>query len=159
LVNAKRRSLKSKTKSPVYSGLKVKIMSDKEFQGQIIQVNAGTKLPETVEKEKFPKFPFWGRLKISKNRTTLVIDEAPAKNNKTKQIEAGFVHREATSIYKKDREEINPNPDKSKTEPMYLKSPRKIIQKLVKPHEKDLDMPEHLKTRYEKNNNKDKTEK
>ena len=42
---------------------------------------------------------------------------------------------------------------------MYLKGPRKIIKRLVKPHEKDLDMPEHLKTRYEKNNNKDKTEK
>lgn len=36
----------------MYSGLKVKPMSDKKFQGQIIQVNAGTKLPETVIESK-----------------------------------------------------------------------------------------------------------
>ena len=39
---------------------------------------------ELIEKGVFPdKFPFWARLKISKNRTTLVIDEDKAKNKKT----------------------------------------------------------------------------
>ena len=51
MVNVKRRLLKSKTKSPVYSGLKVKLMSDKEFQGLIIEVHTGGKLPEIVKKQ------------------------------------------------------------------------------------------------------------
>lgn len=106
-------------------------------------------------KKEFPKeFPFWARLKICKNRTTLVIDEDIVNNKKTKKPEEGYVHREASSIYHKGFEEINPNPDKSKSGPMYLKSPRKIPKHMVKPHNKDLDMPEHLKNRYDKNNRK-----
>lgn len=110
---------------------------------------------ELIEKGVFPdKFPFWARLKISKNRTTLVIDEDKAKNKKTGRIVEGFVHREATSQYHKGYEEIKPNPDKSNQDPMYLKSPRKIPKTLVKPHNKDLTMPQSLKDRYSKNNKK-----
>ena len=101
------------------------------------------------------KFPFWGRLKIEKNRTTLVIDEEIATNKKTKKQEDFYVHREATSSTKrKDYEEIKPNPDKDKKEPMYLKRPKRIPKKLIKPHNKDLVMPEELKKRYAKNNKK-----
>lgn len=103
----------------------------------------------------FPdKFPFWARLKISKNRTTLVIDEEPVVNKKTKKTEDGFVHRESIHTKKKDYEEIKPNPDKDDQEPMYLKRPRKLPKRMFKPHEKNLDMPKHLKEKYEKNNKK-----
>lgn len=108
-----------------------------------------------IEKNIFPtEFPFWARLKISKNRTTLIIDEDTVKNKKTNKIVDGFVHREATSKYHKGFEEIKPNPDRDKTEPMYLKSPRKIPKTLIKPHNKNLDMPQNLKDRYSKNNKK-----
>ena len=63
-----------------------------------------------------------------------------------------FVHRETTSQYHKGFEEIKPNPDKTKKDPMYLKSPRKIPKVLIKPHNKKLDMPQHLKDKYSKNN-------
>ena len=90
----------------------------------------------TPAKKTLPdKFPFWGRLRIEKKRTTLVIDEDIAVN-------------------KKEYEEIKPNPDKDKKEPMYLKRPKRIPKKLIKPHNKDLVMPEELKKRYEKNNKK-----
>ena len=49
---------------------------------------------------------------------------------------------------------IFPNPDKAKKEAMYLKSPRKIPKYLVKPHNKTLLMPKHLKDKYIKNNYK-----
>lgn len=108
-----------------------------------------------VKKGVLPKeFPFWARLKISKNRTTLVIDEDKVKNKKSGQVVDAFVHREATSQYHKGYEEIKPNPDKTKEDPMYLKSPRKIPKTLVKPHNKNLDMPQSLKERYSKNNKK-----
>lgn len=103
----------------------------------------------------FPsEFPFWARLKISKNRTTLVIDEAPARNKKTNRMEDGFVHREATSRKHDGLEEIKPNPDRTKAEPMYLKRPKKTPKRLFKPHNKTLDMPLTLKERYDKNNYK-----
>ena len=105
--------------------------------------------------KQFPsKFPFWGRLKIGKNRTTLVIDEEPVVNKKTKKLEDGFVHREATHSPKKDREKISPNPDKSDNKDMYLKRPQKLPKRLFEPHNKNLEMPKHLKERYEKNNSK-----
>lgn len=108
-----------------------------------------------TEKQDFPKrFPFWARLKISKNRTTLVIDEEPVVNKKTKKKEDGFVHREATHSKRKDYEEIMPNPDKEDPDPMYLKRPRKHPKRMFAPHNKHLDMPEWLKERYEKNNAK-----
>lgn len=108
-----------------------------------------------IKKNVFPaEFPFWARLKISKNRTTLVIDEDIVKNKKTNKIVEAFVHREATSQYHKGFEVIKPNPDKDKEEPMYLKSPRKIPKTLIKPHNKNLDMPQTLKERYSKNNKK-----
>lgn len=110
---------------------------------------------EIIQKGTFPEeFPFWARLKISKNRTTLVIDEDKVKNKKSGEIVDAFVHREGTSQYHKDYEKINPNPDKSREEPMYLKRPRKIPKTLVKPHNKNLDMPKDLKERYSKNNKK-----
>ncbi len=103
---------------------------------------------------KFPqKFPFWARLKINKNRTTLVIDEDIALDENKKPVE-GFVHREATSVQHKGLEEIKPNPDKDNPDPMYLKRPRKLPKKLFKPHNKNLDMPESLRQRYEQNNHK-----
>lgn len=106
--------------------------------------------------KKFPdKYPFWARLKISKNRTTLVIDDEPVINKKTNIKEDGFVHRETTSQFHKDLEEIKPNPDKDKRpSPMYMKRPRKLPQRLFKPHNKNLEMPQSLIDRYSKNNKK-----
>ena len=104
-------------------------------------------------KKGFPeKFPFWARLKISKNRTTLIIDEENIKNKKSKKFEPGFVQRESTSKFHKGYEVINPNPDKTKKDPMYLKRPSKIPKNLVKPHNKNLDMPQFLIDKYDKNN-------
>lgn len=115
---------------------------------------------DTNIKSKFPeKFPFWARLKISKKRTTLVIDEEPAYNKKKKIMEDGFVHREAIHANDdcsnvKDCEEINPNPDVTDNRPMFLKRPRKLPKRLFEPHNKNLVMPEHLIERYDKNNKK-----
>lgn len=108
------------------------------------------------KKETFPnKFPFWARLKISKNRTTLVIDEDKNVFNKqTKKYEDGFIHRESIHTQKKDYEEIKPNPDKDDRRPMYLKRPRKLPKQFFKPHNKELIMPKHLIDRYDKNNKK-----
>ncbi len=107
-------------------------------------------------KNEFPsEFPFWARLKISKNRTTLVIDEDKKYNTKYKKVVDVFVHREATSQYHKGFEEILPNPDKDKRpNPMYLKSPRKLPKNMIKPHNKNLEMPQFLKDKYSKNNKK-----
>ena len=115
--------------------------------------------PDKVKREFPTDFPFWARLKISKRRTTLVIDETPALDKQKKEMVDGYVHREATSQYHKGFEEIKPNPDRDKKEPMYLKSPRKLPKYFFEPHNKDLDMPEELKRRYEKNNHKDNTDK
>lgn len=104
-------------------------------------------------RKQFPeKFPFWARLKISKNRTTLVIDEKPGFDRTKRKFTNTFVHREATHTYKKDYEEIKPNPDKTDSNPMYLKRPSRLPQRLFKPHNKQLDMPEHLKNKYNRNN-------
>ncbi len=101
----------------------------------------------------FPaKFPFWARLRISKKRTALVIDEEIDDKDKIQ-----FVHREATSRYHKGLEEIKPNPDKDKSELMYLKRAEKKPIKLFEPHNKDLEMPEKLRQRYDKNNHKENT--
>ena len=103
----------------------------------------------------FPdKFPFWARLKIGKNRTSLVIDEDKAFDKKRKSYVDGFVHRESTHSYRKDYEEIKPNPDKSDNKPMYLKRPAKTPKFLFQPHNKKLDMPDDLRKRYSKNNKK-----
>lgn len=111
-------------------------------------------------KEHPKKFPFWARLKISKHRTTLVIDEDIAKDKQKNKLVDGYVHREATHTYSPDYDEIKPNPDKDDPEPMYLKRPRKHPKRLFEPHNKTLDMPEHLRQRYDKNNLKDeKTDK
>ena len=53
-------------------------------------------------------FCFWVRLKISKNRTTLIIGQDTVKNKKTNKIVAGFAHREATIKYHKGVEGIKP---------------------------------------------------
>lgn len=108
----------------------------------------------TDSKKQFPdKFPFWARFRISKNRTTLVIDEAPAYDKQKHKMVDGFVHREATHT-QGHGEPITPNPDKDDSEPMYLRSPRKHPKYLFVPHNKELDMPEDLRQRYDKNNHK-----
>lgn len=99
------------------------------------------------------KYPFWARLKIYKNRTTLVIDDAPALDKKKNEMVDGYVHREATHT-KGHGELIRPNPDKTDPEDMYLKSPTTLPKRFFKPHNKDLDMPQELKERYDKNNHK-----
>lgn len=91
-------------------------------------------------------------MKISKKRTTLVIDEEIFKDKKTNKEEDGFVHREATHSFRKDYEKIEPNPDKDDSKPMYLKRPSKLPKRLFEPHNKNIDMPEHLKNKYKKNN-------
>ncbi len=112
---------------------------------------------QNAPKKDFPKeFPFWARLKISKQRTTLVIDDSPALDKQKNKMVDGYVHREATSQYRKGFEEISPNPDRDKSTPMYLKSPRKLPKYFFEPHNKDLNMPQFLKERYDKNNHKDK---
>lgn len=109
----------------------------------------------TKSKKAFPaSFPFWARLKIEKHRTTLVIDEEPVVNKKTKKTEPGFVHREATHTAGKGFEKIEPNPDRTDKSPMYLKRPTKAPKRLFEPHNKKLVMPESLKKRYDKNNKK-----
>ncbi len=107
------------------------------------------------KKQEFPKkFPFWARFKPSKNRTTLVIDEEMVKDKRSGKIVEGFVHRESIHTEKKDYEKIYPNPDKDDPKPMYLKRPTKRPKREFKPHNKNLDMPQSLQERYEKNNKK-----
>lgn len=75
--------------------------------------------------------------------------------DKQKQKEVpGFVHREAIHTEKSDYEPIIPNPDKDDPKPMYLKRPSKKPKFLFEPHNKDLDMPQHLIEKYDKNNKK-----
>lgn len=108
----------------------------------------------------FPnEFPFWARLKISKKRTTLVIDEDMAYNKQKKKFEEGYVHREAIHPNKsgtnvKGFEKICPNPDRDDKQPMFLKRPSKLPKRLFEVHNKNLDMPKHLIERYDKNNKK-----
>ena len=101
-------------------------------------------------------FPFWGILKIGKRRPTLVIDETTdAYDKQKKKMVDGFVHREATSQAGKNREKIFPNPDTKRSEPMYLKRPTTIPKRLIAPNDNNLNMPEDLRKRYEKNNKKE----
>ena len=105
-----------------------------------------------LDDDGFPSdYPFWARLKIDKNRTTLIIDRDLVKDKNKEVLVPGFIHREATSKFKKDREKIYPNPDKTKKNPMYLKSPRSIPKSLIRKHNKNLEIPEYLKERYSKN--------
>ena len=98
------------------------------------------------KKKEFPKeFPFWARFKPNKKRTTLVIDEELVLNKKNNKLEEDFVHREATHSYRKDYEEIFPNPDKDDSEPMFLKRPTKKPKRMFEPHNKNLFMPKSLK--------------
>lgn len=130
------------------------------------QLKRATKLTQKVKQQReiakesvdlrkaHPKFPFWARLKISKKRTTLIIDEEKHIDPKTKKIEDVFVNREATHKYRKDYECIKPNPDKDDKKEMYLKRPRKKPKRMFELHNKDLEMPEHLRIKYNKNNKK-----
>ena len=103
----------------------------------------------------FPEeFPFWARLKFGKKRTTLVIDQEMRLNKKKGRVEDHYVHREATSTANKGLEKIDPNPDRSKSDPMYLKGVRWHPKYLLSVHNKTLDMPQFLKDRYSKNNKK-----
>lgn len=129
---------------------------------------ANNSLTPSAEPPKFPdKFPFWARLKISKHRTTLVIDEEAVKRNDSDKTDDYFVHREAIHkseqnekrILSGDYEEIFPNPDREDKDSMYLKRPRKRLKRDFEPHNKNLDMPEELRERYDKNNYKDKDKK
>ena len=144
---------------------KFKCVSEK--QKKAIKISYAVKQNESVElngvdnhRSKFPKnFPFWARLKISKNRTTLVIDEEQAKDKKNNLV-PGFVHREAIHVRDNDPkklknyERIFPNPDFDDKDPMYLKRPSKLPQVLFSPHNKQLNMPQHLIDKYDKNNKK-----
>ena len=131
----------------------MKIMGKKDNVGKVYRGKAKKEKQQSEIKTEFPsEFPFWARLKISKNRTTLVIDDTQIVDKKSKKTEEAFVHRESTHSKKKDYEEIKPNPDKSDSKPMYLKRPTKLPKRMFKPHNKKLDMPKHLKERYEKNN-------
>lgn len=116
-------------------------------------INIMIKKHNKKNKRELPnEFPFCARLKISKKRTTLVIDEEIFKDKKTNKEEDGFVHREAIHSFRKDYEKIEPNPDKDDSKPMYLKRPSKLPKRLFEPHNKNIDMPEHLKNKYKKNN-------
>ena len=59
--------------------------------GVIISRSKGNK---SKERKDFPNvFPFWARLKINKNRTTLVIDEKKVLDKKIKKVAIGtYVH-------------------------------------------------------------------
>lgn len=111
-------------------------------------------------KAQFPSiFPFWARIKIGKRRTTLVIDKDKAYNKQKKRYVDGYVHREAIHLDDDDPrtksfEKVLPNPDRSDSRPMYLKKATKLPQFMFIPHNKQLDMPEHLRLRYSKNNKK-----
>lgn len=105
--------------------------------------------------KEFPNtFPFWARFKPNKNRTTLVINDFEVIDKNTNKSKEYFIHREATHTNKKEYEEIMPNPDKSDPKPMYLKKPSKKPKKQFRPHNKNLNMPDDLKKRYEINNKK-----
>ena len=106
-------------------------------------------------KKSFPNmFPFWARLKISKRRTTLVIDEEYAYNKKNNKKEDCYIHREATHTERKDYEKIVPNPNKNDKLPMYLKRAKKLPKRMFEPHNQNLYIPKHLKDLYDKNNKK-----
>lgn len=120
------------------------------------KVKKEEKVISKSEEPVFPsKFPFWARLKIAKNRTTLVIDEEEVFDKVKRKNVEGFVHREATHSYKKEYEKVYPNPDRSDKRDMYLKRPAKLPKKLFKPHNKNLDMPNEFVERYDKNNKKE----
>ncbi|MBO5927831.1 MAG: hypothetical protein J6Q32_03160 [Clostridia bacterium] len=106
------------------------------------------------KKEMPTKFPFWARFKKNKNRTTLIIDEELVKRKNSDKYDDCYVHRESIHTYKKDYEEIKPNPDRNDKKPMYLKRPKKHPKRMFKSHNKQLDMPKHLIDRYSKNNKK-----
>ena len=144
---------------PKGTSLTKKKGADKTQKGVVKNISYGQ--TNKTDKMVFPnEFPFWARLKISKNRTTLVIDEEKEVYNKQKKRkEEGFVHREAIHPNEdgsnvKRYEKIDPNPDRTDNKPMYLKNPSKLPKVLFKPHNKDLDMPVHLRERYNKNNHK-----
>ena len=117
-----------------------------------------------ASKKGFPdKFPFWARCKPNKNRTTLVIDEEQVKRKNSDMVDDCFVHREAIHcdddnkyVLSGDYEKVFPNPDISDNSPMYLKRPHKHPKRMFAPHNKNLILPENLRQRYEKNNDKNK---
>lgn len=124
-------------------------------QDKLISTSSKAPSSDSKNKKEFPtKFPFWARFKPSKKRTTLVIDETKVIEKKSKKEVDGFVHREATHSYRKDYEIIEPNPDTTDNDPMYLKRPSKKPKRMFEPHNKNLDMPKHLEEKYSKNNSK-----
>lgn len=120
------------------------------------------KKPNPIRK-KFPEeFPFWSRLKISKNRPTLVIDEDYAWDNVKNRYVDGFVHREVIHVDENDikkqkkYELVRPNPDKDDKQDMYLKKPTSLPMILFKPIPQSFDMPKKFIEKYSKNNRKKK---
>ncbi|MDY6367713.1 MAG: hypothetical protein SPL13_04285 [Clostridia bacterium] len=132
-------------------------IADARYSHQKKEENNAKNQTPVSEKNKFPdKFPFWGRLKIEKNRPTLVIDEDIVIDKKSQKEVEGFVHREVLHKQVKGQKGIMPNPDKTDPNPMYLQKPRKLPKRLIKPLDIEFDMPKELKEMYEKNNNKNK---
>lgn len=145
-----------KAKPPKQAPKKPKVTKPAPKQGR----GKTTERKETgvIEVEvKTQRFPFWAKLKIAKNRPTLVIDEDMARDKQRKnRLVPGFVHRESTHSEELASETIFPNPDPTDPDPMYLKSPRKLPKRLFAPIDRQMTMSEYLQKRYEKNNNKDK---
>ena len=150
----KKKNQPPKGKAAATRAVDKKAPKTKEKPADVPEKTDGEQTAE--HRKKFPeKFPFWARLKIGKPRPTLVIDEEPVLNKRKHTTEQGFVHREATHTKKgNEYEEISPNPDKSDPNPMYLKRPRKLPQRLFAPNEQKFDMPDDLQKRYDKNNHK-----
>ena len=146
-----KKKIKKKTTSTTVKKLKKSSNVEK-----IKNIQSSNKKTVAKPIKTFPKeFPFWARFKLNKNRTTLIIDEELVLNKKSNKLEDCFVYREATHTKKnKEYEEIYPNPDTSDEKPMYLKRPRKHPKRLFSPHNKELKMPEDLRSHYEKNNKK-----
>lgn len=70
------------------------------------------------------------RLKIGKNRTTLVIDETKKIFKTNGREQEFYIHREVTHINNKNNEKIYPNPDEKDKKTMFLKLPRALPKRL-----------------------------
>lgn len=100
------------------------------------------------------RFPWWGRMKIAKQRPTLVIDKDKVRNKKNGKVVDAYVHREVTHSFKKQYEKVDPNPDRTDPRPMYLKNPRKVPMGMIRPDNKNWEILRNLRERYAKNNKK-----
>ena len=109
-----------------------------------VTVSTTSQPVKSAHRAKFPDNPpFWGRLVISKNRPTVVIDEKPAWDKQKKKMVDGFVHRELTHSEDIPGLPIK-NPDKNDPKPAKLARPNKTPQRLIMPLDKDWKIPEEL---------------